>query len=70
MRLGEKRWQGVKKALDERPHLPPRTDHLPRTEVQLGGFGGQGIISAGKIIGQAAAIYDQAVGRLWRTGHH
>ena len=59
MRLGEKRWQGVKKALDERPHLPPRTDHLPRTEVQLGGFGGQGIISAGKIIGQAAAIYDQ-----------
>jgi 2-oxoglutarate ferredoxin oxidoreductase subunit gamma len=24
----------------------------------LGGFGGQGIISAGKIIGQAAAIYD------------
>jgi 2-oxoglutarate ferredoxin oxidoreductase subunit gamma len=38
--------------------LPKRTDHVPRTEVQLGGFGGQGIISAGKIIGQAAAIYD------------
>jgi 2-oxoglutarate ferredoxin oxidoreductase subunit gamma len=31
---------------------------VPRTEIQLGGFGGQGIISAGKIIGQAAAIYD------------
>ncbi len=31
---------------------------MPRTEVQLGGFGGQGIISAGKILGQAAAIYD------------
>jgi Pyruvate/2-oxoacid:ferredoxin oxidoreductase gamma subunit len=56
--LGEKRWQAVKKALDERPRLPKRTDALPRTEVQLGGFGGQGIISAGKIIGQAAAIYD------------
>lgn len=31
---------------------------MPRTELQLGGFGGQGIISAGKIVGQAAAIYD------------
>jgi 2-oxoglutarate ferredoxin oxidoreductase subunit beta len=56
---GEKRWQAAKKALDERPSLPARTDVLPRTEVQLGGFGGQGIISAGKIIGQAAAIYDK-----------
>ncbi|MGD8625736.1 MAG: 2-oxoacid:acceptor oxidoreductase family protein [Anaerolineae bacterium] len=26
--------------------------------MQLGGFGGQGIISAGKILGQAASIYD------------
>ncbi len=56
---GEKWWLAEKKALDERPHLPPRTDYVPRTEVQLGGFGGQGIISAGKIIGQAAAIYDK-----------
>jgi 2-oxoglutarate ferredoxin oxidoreductase subunit beta len=55
---GEKWWQAEKKALDERPRLPKRTDPLSRTEVQLGGFGGQGIISAGKIIGQAAAIYD------------
>jgi 2-oxoglutarate ferredoxin oxidoreductase subunit gamma len=30
-----------------------------RTEVQLGGFGGQGIVSAGRIIGQAATIYDK-----------
>ncbi|MGC9334164.1 MAG: 2-oxoacid:acceptor oxidoreductase family protein [Anaerolineae bacterium] len=51
-------WQAEKKALDDRPALPKRTDPVPRTEVQLGGFGGQGIISAGKIIGQAAAIYD------------
>jgi 2-oxoglutarate ferredoxin oxidoreductase subunit beta len=56
--VGEKRWQAAKKALDARPRLPKRTDHVPRTEVQLGGFGGQGIISAGKILGQAAAIYD------------
>lgn len=56
--VGEKRWLVAKKALDERPPLPKRTDHVPRTEVQLGGFGGQGIISAGKIVGQAAAIYD------------
>ena len=55
---GEKWWQAEKKTLDERPRLPKRTDPLSRTEVQLGGFGGQGIISAGKIIGQAAAIYD------------
>jgi 2-oxoglutarate ferredoxin oxidoreductase subunit gamma len=29
-----------------------------RTEVRFAGFGGQGIISAGKITGRAAAIYD------------
>lgn len=51
-------WMAEKKALDTRVKLPPRSDYVPRTEVQLGGFGGQGIISAGKIIGQAAAIYD------------
>jgi 2-oxoglutarate ferredoxin oxidoreductase subunit beta len=55
---GLQRWQAAKKAVDERPSLPKRNDHLPRTELQLGGFGGQGIISAGKIVGQAAAIYD------------
>jgi 2-oxoglutarate ferredoxin oxidoreductase subunit gamma len=56
--VGESRWQSARKALSERPKLPKRTDHVPRTELQLGGFGGQGIISAGKIVGQAAAIYD------------
>jgi 2-oxoglutarate ferredoxin oxidoreductase subunit gamma len=56
--VGEKRWETVRKALDDRPQLPGRTDYVPRTEIQLGGFGGQGIISAGKIVGQAAAIYD------------
>ncbi len=56
--VGQRRWQAAKKALDERPSLPKRTEKVPRTEVQLGGFGGQGIISAGKMIGQAAAIYD------------
>ncbi len=29
------------------------------TEIRIGGFGGQGIILAGYIIGKAAAIYDQ-----------
>ncbi len=56
--VGEARWQAVSKALESRPKLPRRAEYVPRTEVQLGGFGGQGIISAGKIIGQAAAIYD------------
>ncbi len=55
---GVKRWQNYKRTLDERPKLPPGTEHVPRTELLLGGFGGQGIISAGKIVGQAAAIYD------------
>jgi 2-oxoglutarate ferredoxin oxidoreductase subunit gamma len=56
--VGEARWRAARKALDGRPNIPKRTDHVPRTEVQLGGFGGQGIISAGMIIGKAAAIYD------------
>ena len=55
----EKWWLAEKKALDGRVQVPRRTDHVPRTEVQLGGFGGQGIISAGRIIGQAAALYDK-----------
>ena len=55
----EKWWLAEKKALDNRPQVPKRTDPVPRTEVQLGGFGGQGIISAGRIIGQAAALYDK-----------
>jgi 2-oxoglutarate ferredoxin oxidoreductase subunit beta len=57
--VARKRWAAVRKALDERPRLSPRTDHIQRTEVQLGGFGGQGIMSAGKIIGQAATLYDK-----------
>jgi 2-oxoglutarate ferredoxin oxidoreductase subunit beta len=53
-----KAWQAERETLDNRPQLPVRKEYLPRTEVQLGGFGGQGIISAGRIIGLAAAIYD------------
>ncbi len=30
-----------------------------RTEIKLGGFGGQGIILAGYILGKAASIYDK-----------
>jgi len=55
----DKMWQAERDTLDNRPQLPIRTDVIPRTEIQLGGFGGQGIISAGRIIGQAAAIYDK-----------
>ena len=54
----EKVWLAEKETLDKRPRLPVRQAQLPRTEVQLGGFGGQGIISAGRIIGMAASIYD------------
>jgi 2-oxoglutarate ferredoxin oxidoreductase subunit beta len=55
----EKAWLEEKKAIDERVQLPLRKDKVPRTELQLGGFGGQGVMSAAKIIGQAAAIYDK-----------
>jgi 2-oxoglutarate ferredoxin oxidoreductase subunit beta len=57
--LAETHWLNAKQTLDNRPEMSPRRDHLPRTEILLGGFGGQGIISAGRIIGHAAAIYDQ-----------
>jgi len=32
---------------------------MARTEIKIGGFGGQGVILSGYIIGRAAAIYDQ-----------
>jgi len=54
----EESWQISKETLDNRPQIKSQKGHVPRTEVKLGGFGGQGIISAGRIIGQAAAIYD------------
>jgi len=57
--IAKERWIAAKKVLDGRLQLPGRTDPVDRTDVQLGGFGGQGIMSAGRIIGQAATIYDK-----------
>jgi 2-oxoglutarate ferredoxin oxidoreductase subunit beta len=57
--LAEKYWQHEKEALEKRIELPPRKKKVSRTEIQLGGFGGQGIMSAGKIIGMAAAVYNK-----------
>ena len=31
---------------------------MPRTEVKIGGFGGQGVILSGYILGRAASIFD------------
>ncbi len=31
---------------------------MPRTEIKIGGFGGQGVILSGYILGRAASIYD------------
>ncbi|MGA2866022.1 MAG: 2-oxoacid:acceptor oxidoreductase family protein [Verrucomicrobiota bacterium] len=31
---------------------------MPRTEIRIGGLGGQGVILCGMIIGKAAALYD------------
>jgi 2-oxoglutarate ferredoxin oxidoreductase subunit gamma len=63
----KEQWAAAKKALDERPQLPPRSDQVTRTEVQLGGFGGQGIMSAGNIMGQAATIYDNLQASLTQS---
>jgi 2-oxoglutarate ferredoxin oxidoreductase subunit beta len=57
--LAEQIWLSEKKTLEQRPELPARKDHVKRTEIKLGGFGGQGIISAGRIIGVAASIHDK-----------
>jgi 2-oxoglutarate ferredoxin oxidoreductase subunit beta len=59
VQIAKERWQATTSALNRRPPIPKRTDMVDRTEVQLGGFGGQGIVSAGRIIGQAATIYDK-----------
>jgi 2-oxoglutarate ferredoxin oxidoreductase subunit gamma len=32
---------------------------MTRTEIKLAGFGGQGIVLAGFILGKAISIYDQ-----------
>ena len=55
----EKYWLHEKKALEKRIELPPKEQKVTRKEIQLGGFGGQGIMSAGKIIGMAAAVYNK-----------
>jgi 2-oxoglutarate ferredoxin oxidoreductase subunit beta len=57
--IARQQWRETKNILERRPQLPGRTDSVDRTEVQLGGFGGQGIMSAGRIIGQAATLYDK-----------
>lgn len=57
--VAEKGWEAEKKAIQSRVQLPERNLIVKRSEVQLGGFGGQGIISAGRIIGLAAALYDK-----------
>ena len=56
--IAEKYWLREKAALDKRVSLPIKEKKVPRTEIQLGGFGGQGIMSAGKIIGMAAAVFN------------
>lgn len=56
--LAEKYWLSEKGTLDKRKVLTSRKKRVPRTEIQLGGFGGQGIMSAGKIIGMAAAVFN------------
>jgi 2-oxoglutarate ferredoxin oxidoreductase subunit gamma len=56
--MAEKYWRHEKEILEKRPNLTLKERKVPRKEIQLGGFGGQGIMSAGKIIGMAAAVYN------------
>lgn len=37
---------------------------MSRTEVRIAGFGGQGVVLAGRIVGQAAALYDKGFATL------
>ena len=39
--------------------VEPAGDPRTRTQVRFAGFGGQGIVLAGKILGQAAAIFEE-----------
>jgi 2-oxoglutarate ferredoxin oxidoreductase subunit gamma len=57
--MADKFWLREKEALDNRVELLVKERKVPRKEIQLGGFGGQGIMSAGKIIGMAAAVYNK-----------
>ena len=57
--MAERYWQQERKVLDSRIDLAVKAKSVPRIEIQLGGFGGQGIMSAGKIIGMAAAVYNK-----------
>jgi 2-oxoglutarate ferredoxin oxidoreductase subunit gamma len=57
--MAERYWQVERKVLDDRTDIAIKAKAVPRTEIQLGGFGGQGIMSAGKIIGMAAAVYNK-----------
>jgi len=34
---------------------------MPKTEIKIGGFGGQGVILSGYILGRAASIFDTKV---------
>ncbi len=56
--LAEKVWLREKTALDSRIKLKIGKRKITRSEIQLGGFGGQGIMSAGQIIGKAASVYN------------
>ena len=46
----------AKSKQSKKPITPEEKSH---TEIKLGGFGGQGIILAGYILGKAASIYDK-----------
>jgi len=52
----------VGRSADQRPAIPPSHPALApasiTTEIRIAGFGGQGVILAGMIIGRAATIYD------------
>ncbi|MFC1850312.1 2-oxoacid:acceptor oxidoreductase family protein, partial [candidate division CSSED10-310 bacterium] len=40
---------------------------MARTEIKVSGFGGQGVIKSGYIIGKAASIYDKLFATLTQS---
>ncbi len=51
---------------------PPRRDitdenNMSRKEIRIGGFGGQGVVLSGTILGKAASIYDRGFATLTQS---
>jgi 2-oxoglutarate ferredoxin oxidoreductase subunit gamma len=56
VKAGSSSWRKPERAAD---YSEKRRYQLSRRELRIAGFGGQGVVLAGQIVGQAAAVYDK-----------